>query len=186
VADRTQNQIMLAGELYDPYDPELREKRRSARRLVHAYNATSPDDDRPAILRELLGGMGAGVTIHPPFHCDYGENIFVGSNVYTNVGCVILDCNNVEIEDNVMFGPHVQLYAAYHPVEASERIKKLELSSPIRVKENVWVGGGAIILPGVTIGENSTIGAGAVVTRDVPSGVVAAGNPARIIRRIEQ
>mgnify|MGYP005839477447 FL=1 len=183
--ERTERERMLAGELYDASDAELTRMRRAARRLTGIYNASGPDDDRDSILRRLFGRMGTGVLIDPPFYCDYGSYIFLGDKVGMNFGCVILDCNEVHICDNVMFGPCVQIYAAYHPVRASERIKGPELSSPVRVGSGVWIGGGAIVLPGVTIGDNSTIGAGSVVTRNIPPNVVAAGNPARIIRDIE-
>lgn len=179
-----QKSRMFAGELYDPYDAELSEERKTAHEFVRQYNQTSRDGNRIEILKKLFGRVGDGITIEPPFYCDYGKHIYLGNNVYMNFGCVILDCNEVHIGDNVMFAPYVQLYGAHHPIEASTRIKGLEYASPISIGNNVWIGGGSIILPGVTIGDNSVIGAGSVVTKDVPPDVVFAGNPARLIRKI--
>lgn len=176
---------MLSGELYDAYDPELTEERKIARELIRIYNASTESDDREGILRQLLGRIGAGVIIEPPFYCDYGTHIYLGNHVYMNFGCVILDCNEVRIGDNVMVGPYVQVYAAHHPIKASERIKGPELAHPIHIGNNVWLGGGTIVLPGVTIGDDTTIGAGSVVTKNIPPGVVAAGNPCRVIREIK-
>lgn len=175
---------MLSGELYDAYDPELAEERRIARELMRLYNTSTESDDREGILRRLLGHVGEGVIIEPPFYCDYGTHIYLGNRVYMNFGCVILDSNEVRIGDNVMFGPYVQIYTAHHPIRASERIKGPELAHPIRIGNNVWLGGGTIVLPGVTIGDDTTIGAGSVVTNDIPPGVVAVGNPCRVKREI--
>jgi len=179
---KTEKQKMLACELYDASDPELAAERKIARSLTRRFNMSTEDDDRTSILRQLFGRMGDNVNIEPPFYCDYGRYIHLGNNVFINFGCVMLDCNYIHIGDNVQIAPYVQIYAAYHPIEASERIKGPELSKPVSIGENVWIGGGAIILPGVNIGANSTIGAGSVVTKDIPPNVVAAGNPARIIR----
>lgn len=175
---------MLAGELYDANDPDLTAERRIARELTRAYNNSTESAERESILRSLFGAMGDGVFIEPPFYCDYGRYIVLGDRVYMNFGCVILDCGEVRIGSDVMLGPQVQIYAAHHPIPASERIKGPELGSTIRIGSRVWIGGGAIILPGVTIGEGSTIGAGSVVTADVPANVVAAGNPARVLREL--
>lgn len=182
----TEKQLMLAGELYLASDPELAAERRRARRLARLYNATTEEEDetRNTLLREWLGKCGPRITIEPPFVCDYGGNIFAGDNLYMNFGCVILDCNTVEIGDNVMMGPNVHLYAAYHPTDPQVRLAGRELAAPIRIGSNVWIGGGAIICPGVTIGDNTTIGAGSVVVKDVPPNVVAAGNPCRVIRPV--
>jgi maltose O-acetyltransferase len=182
----TELEKMLAGELYLAADLELVAMRRNARRLTRLFNATTEDDDelRDEILRELLGSCGGNIQIEPPFRCDYGSFISVGENFYANFGCVILDCNRVTIGSNVMCGPNVQIYAAHHPLDASTRIAGPELGSPITIGNNVWIGGGAIILPGVSIGDNAVIGAGSVVTRDVPANVIAAGNPCRIIREL--
>lgn len=181
----TEKDKMLAGELYNPDDPDLSAIRREARALTRAYNSSAEDDDREAMLHSLLGRVGSNPTIEPPFYCDYGKFIFLGDNVYLNFGCVILDCNEVHIGDHAMLGPYVQLYAAYHPINASERITDLECSKPINIGSNVWLGGGVIVLPGVTVGDNTTIGAGSVVTKDIPPNVVAVGNPCRVIKKIE-
>ncbi|MBL8878554.1 MAG: sugar O-acetyltransferase [Phycisphaerales bacterium] len=178
---------MLAGELYEAWDPDLVRRRARARDLTARYNATRQGDldVRRAVLCELLGRCGEKVWIEPPFHCDYGENIEMGDNVYLNFNCVMLDCAPIRLDRNVMVGPAVQFYAAYHPLSAAERIKGPERAAPITVGDNVWIGGGAILLPGVTIGENTTIGAGSVVTKNVPAGVLAAGNPCRVVRQLE-
>ena len=177
---------MLAGVLYLAADAELAAERRNARRLARLYNASTEDEDdvRQELLREWFGKVGAGISIEPPFRCDYGYNIRVGDNFYANYGCVILDCNVVEIGDNVLLAPGVQIYAAYHPVDPEERLTGRELAAPVTIGNNVWIGGGAIICPGVSIGDNTTIGAGSVVTKDIPANVVAVGNPCRVVREI--
>jgi maltose O-acetyltransferase len=181
---KTEKQKMLAGELYLAEDAELAEDSRRASRLLKMYNATivEQQEQRREILQELFGKVGEKIFIVPPFHCDYGSNIYVGNNLYMNYGCVILDCNQVEIGDNVLCAPYVQIYAAYHPVEPEIRLSGRELAAPVKIGNNVWIGGGAIICPGVTIGDNTTIGAGSVVVKNIPANVVAAGNPCRIIR----
>lgn len=178
----TEKQKMLSGELYLASDPELVAGRLVARKLTRTYNATTEAEPggRIAILRELLGNLGPGAEIEPPFYCDYGYNIHIGSCFYANFGCVILDCNNVTIGDNVLFGPYVQVYTAYHPVDPSIRKSRREMAAPVTIGSNVWVGGGSIILHGVSIGDNSTIAAGSVVTKDVPANVVVAGNPCKL------
>ena len=179
---------MLAGEMYDAMDPELVAGRRRARELCNELN-NSRDAERELrkrIIRELLGSAGDGIWIEPPFYCDYGANISLGSNIYFNFNCVILDPARVSIGDNAMFGPGVQIYTATHPLGASQRRMGQEFAQEIEIGPDVWVGGGAIILPGVHIGAASVIGAGSVVTRDIPEGVFAAGNPCRIIRRIDE
>lgn len=183
----TERERMLAGELYDAGDPELVAMRKRARRLTRAFNGTTEDEEerRAEILRELFGAVGS-VTIEPPFYCDYGSQIRVGTGVFMNFDCVILDCAAVEIGDRVMFGPGVHIYTATHPLPAAERVKGPELAAPIRIGENVWIGGGAILCPGVTIGANTVVGAGSVVTKDLPAGVFAAGNPCRVIRQLEE
>ena len=177
---------MLAGELYLASDPELVRARSHARDLTRAYNQSRQEQaqQRRAILHELLGACGANVWIEPPFYCDYGRHIYLADNVYLNFGCVMLDCAPIRLGRNVQVGPSAQLYAAHHPLNATERIAGPELASPITVEENVWIGGGAILCPGVTIGRNAVVGAGSVVTRDIPADVVAAGNPCRIIRQL--
>lgn len=187
MAERTERKKMLAGELYDASDPGLTATRLRARQLTRQYNQSREDEAelRADLLRELCGAIGERVAIEPPFHCDYGENIYLGENFYMNFGGVILDCNVVRIGANVQCGPSVQLLAATHPLLAAERIKGPELSAPIYIGDNVWLGGGVIVCPGVTIGANTTIGAGSVVTRDIPANVFAAGNPCRVIRALE-
>lgn len=187
MADRSEREKMLAGELYDASDAELVAARLRARALTRRYNE-SREDERPLrskLLGELFGAVGERGFIEPPFHCDYGSNIYVGEGFYMNFGGIILDCNTVRIGDNVQCGPAVQLLTAYHPLAAAERNKGPELASPIVIGNNAWLGGGVIVCPGVTVGANTTIGAGSVVTRDIPANVFAAGNPCRVIRTLE-
>lgn len=179
--------LMLAGELYLAADPGLEQERRDARRLVRLYNATTEDEPerRRAILQELLGSIGGKCEIEPPFRCDYGSLISLGDNFYANFGCVILDCNRVTIGRDVKFGPGVHIYAATHPVDPGLRASGRELALPVTIGDGVWIGGGSILLAGVTIGDGTTIGAGSVVTRSIPPGVVAAGVPCRVIRKVD-
>ena len=183
---KTEREKMLSGELYLASDPELEAARRRARRLTRLYNATTEEEEaqRTLLLRELLGAVGEGPVIEPPFHCDYGSHIFAGDRLYINFGCIILDCAQVRIGNDVMLGPSVQLYAATHPLDAAARAAGPELAAPITIGDRVWIGGGAILCPGVTIGEGTTIGAGSVVTRAIPARVFAAGNPCRVIREL--
>ena len=182
----TELEKMLAGELYLAADPELAAARRRARRLTRLYNRTTEEDEeeRSALLRELLGALGEGAVIEPPFRCDYGAHIYTGDRFYANFGCVVLDCAPVRIGSDVMFGPSVQIYAALHPLDAATRIAGPELAAPVTIGDRVWIGGGAIVCPGVTIGEGTTIGAGSVVTRDIPAHVLAVGNPCRVVRSL--
>lgn len=177
---------MLAGQLYEAWDPELVALRQRARRLTREYNQTTEEEAprREALLKALFGTTGERLTIEPPFYCDYGVNIHVGENFFMNFDCAILDCARVEIGRNVMCGPKVQIYTATHPVDAAERVKGPELARPVIIGDNVWIGGGAIICPGVTIGANTTIAAGSVVIRDIPANVVAGGNPCRVLRQL--
>lgn len=174
---------MLAGELYDPGDPVLVRLRALARDLCLDLNATrdSQVDERRRILIELLGSGGETAVIQPPFFCDYGGNIHLGARVFFNFNCVVLDVSEVRIGDFAMFGPAVQIYTATHPLDPIARRGK-ELAKPISIGPDVWVGGGAILCPGVRVGARSVIGAGSVVTRDVPADVFGAGNPCRVIR----
>lgn len=176
---------MLAGELYDPLDPELAAARVRARGLCQALNATreADQDERRRLLVELFGAGGDEVWMQPPFFCDYGSNIFLGKRVFFNFNCVVLDVCSVRIGDFTLFGPSVQIYTATHPLEAELR-RTREFAKPIEIGSDVWVGGAAVICPGVTIGSRSVIGAGSVVTRDIPDGVFAAGNPCRVIREL--
>ena len=182
---KTEIQKMLAGELYDPLDPELCAKRQRARDLCQAMNATREDqkEERGRIISSLLG-KETDVWIQPPFFCDYGWNILVGEKVFFNFNCVILDVMPVEIGSNVLFGPSVQVYTATHPIKAAERRLWLEAGKPVNIGSDVWIGGGAIICPGVNIGDRTVIGAGSVVTKDIPSDVVAVGNPCRVLRSL--
>ncbi|MFL5578835.1 MAG: sugar O-acetyltransferase [Gemmatimonadaceae bacterium] len=183
----TEREKMLAGEMYDALDPVLVAGRERARDLCQALNATREGDQdaRRRIVRELFGAGGDTVWMQPPFFCDYGSNIELGERVFFNFNCIVLDVCRVTIGDYTMFGPAVQIYTPLHPLDAAQR-RKEEYGKPVEIGSDVWVGGGAIILPGVRIGSRSVIGAGSVVTRDVPAGVFAAGNPCRVIRPIEQ
>jgi maltose O-acetyltransferase len=180
----TEKQKMLSGELYDGFDAELLQERSCTRRLLALYNATATEDrDRRAeLLRELLGTTGDGVWIEPPFQCDYGSNIHLGNGVFMNFNCVILDCHEVRIGDRTLIAPAVQIYAGFHPTDPEVRKTGREFAAPVHIGSNVWIGGGAMVCPGVTIGDNTTIGAGSVVLKDVPANVIAAGNPCRVIR----
>src|SRR5208283_1061744 len=179
----TEKEKMLAGELYDPLEPELIRARERARDLCQELNATREKDqeERRRILRQLLGKGGDTVWMQPPFFCDYGSNILLGERVFFNFNCIVLDVCQVKIGDFTLFGPAVQIYTATHPKNAELR-RKQEYAKPIEIGSDVWVGGGAIICPGVKIGSKTVIGAGSGVTRDIPDGVFAAGNPCRIIR----
>jgi maltose O-acetyltransferase len=184
---RCERAKMLAGEMYDPLDPELVAARERARDLCQALNATreAEQERRRAILRELFGVGGDTVWMQPPFYCDYGAHIELGERVFFNFNCVVLDVCPVRIGDYTLFGPAAQIYTAMHPFNAELR-RKQEYGKPVEIGSDVWVGGGAIILPGVRIGAASVIGAGSVVTRDIPSKVFAAGNPCRVIRDITE
>lgn len=184
MAGKSEKAKMLAGELYRAIDPELVAARERAEHLLAQYNA-SVDEARSALLRELLGAVGDGTVIRPVFACDYGTNVRIGRNGFVNFNCVFLDCAPIEIGDDLQMGPAVQLYTAQHPLEPDLRRAGLEYARPIRIGNNVWIGGGAIVLPGVTIGDDSVIGAGSVVVRDVPPASVAVGNPARIVRHLD-
>lgn len=175
---------MLAGEPYIAQDPELGRMHARAQRLLDAFNRSGHDEAqlRRVLLADLLGSIGEGSEIKPPFFCDYGAHIHIGARFFANYGCVILDCNEVRIGSGVLFGPNVQVYTATHPLDPAARREGWEMAHPIAIEDDVWVGGGAIILAGVRIGAGSTVGAGSVVTRDVPPGVLAAGNPCRVIR----
>jgi maltose O-acetyltransferase len=179
---------MLSGELYDPLDSQLASERRRARLLLKALNDSgdAQQGERARIIKELFGAVGDGVWIEPPFYCDYGSNITLGGKVFFNFNCVILDVAPVLIGSNVLFGPVAQLYTATHPLSAAERRTGREFAKPVEVGDDVWVGGGAIICPGVRIGARSVIGAGSVVTKDIPEGVFAAGNPCRVIREVKK
>ena len=185
---RSEKEKMIAGEPYDARDAQLVAERRRARDLLHAYNHSREGEQelRSQVLRDLLGSAGGGVWIEPPFYCDYGSNITLGESVYFNFDCVVLDVAPVRIGSRVMFGPGAHVYTATHPLSAAERRTGLESGIAVEIGDDAWIGGGAIICPGVRIGERAVIAAGSVVTRDVPAGVLAAGNPCRVIREIAE
>ncbi len=179
---------MLAGELYNALDPQLSAERLQARLLIKALNDTREDEpeERSRILKELLPNAADGLWLQPPFYCDYGYNIKLGRNVFFNFNCVILDVMQVTIGSRTLFGPNVQIYTATHPINYKERASGLEYAKPITIGEDVWIGGSAVICPGVNIGDRSVIGAGSVVTKDIPADVFAAGNPCKVIRPLEK
>jgi maltose O-acetyltransferase len=185
--DRSEREKMLAGELYDPLDPELAAARVRARDLCRALNDTreAQRDERRAILTQLFAAGGERVWLQPPFFCDYGANIELGERVFFNFNCVVLDVCPVRIGNHTLFGPGVQILTPMHPMNALARRGK-EFGKPIEIGSDVWVGGGAIIVAGVRVGDGAVIGAGSVVTRDVPRGVFAAGNPCRVIRAVTE
>ncbi|MFI1327621.1 sugar O-acetyltransferase [Streptomyces sp. WAC04189] len=183
---RTQLERMRAGDLYIADDPEIARMQQRAVRLAARYQAAyaqDPDAARP-VLEELLGSLGAEAHVRPPLYVDYGSNITIGARTFVNYNLTALDVAAVTIGEDCQIGPNVQLLTPTHPLEPGPRRDKLEAARPITVGDNVWLGGGAIVLPGVTIGDNSVIGAGAVVTRDIPANVVAIGNPARPVRKV--
>ena len=183
---KIEKEKMIAGELYESADTELREERMRSKELIYDYNHIRPSElkAREKIIRELFGSVGKGFLIEQPFHCDYGYNIRVGENFYANMGCGILDCAPVTIGDNVMLAPNVNIYTAGHPLDVEQRNAGVEYAYPVTIGNNVWIGGNVTIVPGVTIGDNSVIGAGSVVTKDIPANVVAMGNPCRVVREI--
>jgi maltose O-acetyltransferase len=183
---KTEREKMLANEPYRAFDSELNQMTAKTQELLQVFNTTLHHEakNRRVILHSLLGAIGPNVEIKPPFFCDYGCHIFMGDNVFMNYDCVILDCNYVHIGDNVLMAPKVQIYTAYHPIDPIVRLTGVEMAAPIAIGNNVWIGGGAIICPGVTIGDNVTIGAGSVVTKDIPANVVAVGNPCRVFKSV--
>lgn len=178
---------MVSGELYDASDPQLVTERRKARLLFKQLNDSADDETerRKQILKELIGKAGKDLWIDPPFYCDYGSNINLGNKVFFNFNCTIQDVMPVTIGSNVLLGPNVQLYTATHPLNWQERAKWLEYAKPVTIGSDVWIGGGTIVCPGVSIGDRTVIGAGSVVTKDIPSNVFAAGNPCRVIRPLD-
>jgi maltose O-acetyltransferase len=177
---------MLAGEMYNCLDPDLEAERQKTKKMVRCYNLTEAASEQQAILQQLLGHIGQNSVIEVSFYCTYGQNIHIGDHVYLNVLCTILDCNEVRIGNHVMIGTAVQIYTAAHALQAEARNQGWEAAKSIVIGDNVWIGGGAILLPGVRIGKNGVVGAGAVVTWNVPENTVVAGNPARVIREVAQ
>lgn len=184
---KTEKEKMLAGELYNALDEQISNERTKARLLIQKLNCASADDNETvtAILKELIPNAGKDLWIQPPFFCDYGYNIEAGERVFFNFNCVVLDVMKVSIGSRTKFGPNVQIYTATHPVNFKERATGLEFAKPIRIGEDVWVGGSVVICPGVTIGNRCVIGAGSVVTKDIPDDVFAAGNPCKVIRSLK-
>ena len=180
---QTEREKMLAGSLYDPLDPELSAARARARDLCLDLNTTreSERDRRRDILRQLLGTGGESVWLQPPFFCDYGANLHVGRGVFFNFNCTVLDVCRIYVGDHTLFGPGVQLLTPLHPMDPALR-RTQENGAPITIGSDVWVGGGALVLAGVSIGDRAVIGAGSVVTRDIPPGMLAVGNPCRVVR----
>lgn len=184
---RTEKDKMITGEMYNPADPELIAGRVNARRLTRLFNETieTEDSKRLEILKELFGSTGKSLYIEPTFRCDYGYNIHVGENFYANFDCVFLDVCEIRIGDNCFIAPGVHIYTATHPLNPTERVSGVEYGKPVQIGDNVWIGGRAVINPGVTIGDNVVVASGAVVTKDVPNNVLVGGNPAKIIKYIE-
>ncbi|WP_320019047.1 sugar O-acetyltransferase [Labilibaculum manganireducens] len=196
---KTEMQKCLDGEVFNTSNEENQSLIHKARKLTKSYNSTESTDaeNRKNILRGLFGKLGDNVNIDTPFYCDYGKHIFVGSNVIININCTFVDCNKIEIGNNVLIASNVQIYTATHSTDVNERLVTdwdpgTELpffrtyALPVKIEDNVWIGGGVIILPGVTIGKNSVIGAGSVVTKSIPENCVAVGNPCKIIRKINE
>lgn len=184
---RTETERMLAGELYDPAAPELIADRKHASDLARRYNATSASESgrRETLLRELFGDVGDGPAFEPPLQCDYGYNVTVGDDCFANYGCVFLDSNTIEFGDRCLLGPGVHVYTPTHPIDPTERATGRERAHSVTVGDDVWIGGRAVLNPGVAVGNEAVVASGAVVTEDVPKRVVVGGNPARVIRNIE-
>lgn len=179
---------MLAGEIYDDSSEELFQRRIAAKKLFRQYNKTDDEETglRNRIMKEMFGSVGADVWIEPDFRCEYGKNIFLGDHVYINFGCVILDCAEVKIGSHVLFGPNIGIYPLNHMLDPEERTQGGIRSKPVNIGDKVWLGGDVKLLAGVSVGEGSVIGTGSVVTKDIPAGVVAAGNPCRVLREITE
>ncbi|MFD7522991.1 sugar O-acetyltransferase [Paenibacillus chitinolyticus] len=184
----TEKQKMLAGKPYKAFGEELLLERQHAKEVLFDYNALRPGEveKRNELLRSLLGRAGKAFFIEPPFRCDYGYNISLGENFYANYNLTVLDCNRVTIGNNVLIGPNVSVFTAGHAIHPELRVNEVEYALPISIGNNVWIGGGAILNPGVSIGDNTIIGSGSVVTKDIPADVIAAGNPCRVLRPITE
>lgn len=182
----TEKEKMLACMGYNAFDAELVSERKKCRRLTEVFNRSDADEfaERAQVMRQLLGHCPKEAYIEPPFRCDYGYNISVGKKFYANYDCVFLDVNSITIGDHVFIGPGVHIYTVSHPIDPIERRTFAEYGRPVVIRDNVWVGGRVVICPGVTIGDNTVIGAGSVVANDIPAGVVAGGNPCRVIKKV--
>lgn len=179
---------MVRGDFYDPMDRQLITERMKTRKLLHTLNHSSPVDQikRRELFKELFGKIGDDFFIEPPFYCDYGYNIEIGEDFSANFNCIMLDVTQIIIGDGVSLGPGVHIYTATHPTEPKERLAKTEYGKKIIIEDNVWIGGGAVISPGIKIGSNSTVGAGSVVIKDIPEDVIAVGNPCEVIKRFDE
>lgn len=184
----TEWERMQKGLVYNDFDQDLFNKRVEAKKLFKAYNKTEDEevDLRNKIMKQLFKNVGENVWIEPDFRCEFGKNITIGDNVYINFGCIILDCSEVTIGSNTLLGPNIGLYAANHSTDATERINGGCYGKPIHIGNNVWLGGDVKVLQGVTIGDNTIIGAGSIVTKDIPDNVIAVGNPCKVIRKITE
>ena len=185
---RTQRDLMLSGELYLANDPELNAARRRARELLRRFNDSASEafSERRDVLRDLFGAFGNGSLVNPTLKCDYGFNVFIGENSFFNFDCVLLDCNRIEVGNDVQVGPGVHIYTATHPLDPSARRRGYESAMPVSIASGVWLGGRAVVCPGVSIGENTVVGAGSIVVGDLPANVFAAGNPCRVIRSLAE
>lgn len=186
MTEKNVREKMLAGESYNCLDPDLSAERQEFKKWLRRYNQSETTVEQQILLQQMLGALGQNSIIEPPFFCVYGKNIYLGDNVYINFLCTILDCNEVRIGNHVMIGPGVQIYTPAHALQAEVRNQGWEEAKAIVIEDNVWLGGSAILLPGVRIGRNAVVGAGALVSHDVPANVIVAGNPARVIRGIRE
>ncbi|MDQ0207314.1 maltose acetyltransferase domain-containing protein [Alkalicoccobacillus murimartini] len=182
---KSEKEKMLAGERYNPQDQELQVEHDEARKLARQFNHATEPEERTKLIKTLFGTTGQALHIEGSFQCDYGYNIHVGENFFANFDCVFLDVCEIKIGDNCMLAPGVHIYTATHPLDPIERVSGLEYGKPVSIGHNVWIGGRAIINPGVTIGNNVVVASGAVVTKDVPDNAVVGGNPAKLIKMIE-
>jgi maltose O-acetyltransferase len=182
----TEKERMLSGKLYMATDADLEKDRATGRKLTRLFNQTTESGYGIELLKELFEETGEKLYIEPPFHCDYGRNIVIGENFYANYDCIIIDVGKVKIGNNVFFGPRVGIYTAGHPIDATVRNTLLEFGKPVTIGNDVWVGGNVVINPGTTIGDNVVIGSGSVVTKDIPANAIAAGNPCKVLREINE